>query len=56
MAALRIAARFLRHSRNQTILIVVGIAVLISVQVFVGALITSLQSTLIESTVGHAPR
>ena len=56
MAALRIAARFLRHSRNQTILIVIGIAVLISVQVFVGALITSLQSNLIESTVGHAPQ
>ncbi len=53
MVSLRIATRFLRHSRNQTILIVIGIAVLISVQVFVGALITSLQSNLVESTVGH---
>ena len=56
MAAFRIATRFLRHSRNQTVLIVVGIAVLISVQVFVGALITSLQSNLVESTVGHSPQ
>jgi len=56
MAALRIATRFLRHSRNQTILIVVGIAVLISVQVFVGALITSLQSNLVERTVGSSPQ
>ncbi len=56
MAAFRIATRFLRHSRNQTILIVVGIAVLISVQVFVGALISSLQSNLVESTVGHSPQ
>lgn len=56
MAAFRIATRFLRHSRNQTLLIVVGIAVLISVQVFVGALITSLQSNLVESTVGHSPQ
>lgn len=56
MVAFRIATRFLRHSRNQTILIVLGIAVLISVQVFVGALITSLQTNLVESTVGHAPQ
>lgn len=56
MAAFRIATRFLRHSRNQTILIVVGIAVLISVQVFVGALITSLQSNLVERTVGNSPQ
>ena len=56
MPAFRIATRFLRHSRNQTILIVVGIAVLISVQVFVGALISSLQTNLIEQTVGHAPQ
>jgi lipoprotein-releasing system permease protein len=56
MAAFRIATRFLRHSRNQTILIIVGIAILISVQVFVGALITSLQSNLVESTVGHSPQ
>lgn len=56
MAALRIATRFLRHSRNQTILIILGIAVLISVQVFVGALITSLQSNLVEATVGHSPQ
>ncbi len=56
MPAFRIATRFLRHSRNQTILIVIGIAVLISVQVFVGALISSLQSNLVERTVGNSPQ
>ena len=56
MAAFRIATRFLRHSRNQTLLIVIGIGVLISVQVFVGALISSLQSNLVERTVGHSPQ
>jgi lipoprotein-releasing system permease protein len=56
MPSFRIATRFLRASRNQTILIVIGIAVLISVQVFVGALISSLQSNLVESTVGNSPQ
>lgn len=50
-----IAGRFLKSSRGQTALIVVGIAVAISVQVFVGALITSLQAGLIEDTIGHSP-
>lgn len=56
MAAFRIATRFLRASRNQTILIVLGIAVLISVQVFVGALISSLQQDLVARTVGNSPQ
>jgi lipoprotein-releasing system permease protein len=56
MPSFRIATRFLRSSRNQTILVVVGIAVLISVQVFVGALIGSLQQNLVESTVGNSPQ
>lgn len=53
--SLWIAGRFLRSSRGQTALIVVGIAVAISVQVFVGALISSLQSGLIEDTIGNSP-
>jgi lipoprotein-releasing system permease protein len=54
MLPLRIAARFLRTSPAQTVLIVAGIAVGIAVQVFVGSLITSLQSSLIDRTIGSA--
>jgi lipoprotein-releasing system permease protein len=54
MLPLRIAARFLRKSPAQTVLIVAGIAVGIAVQVFVGSLITSLQSSLIDRTIGSA--
>jgi lipoprotein-releasing system permease protein len=55
MLPLRIAARFLRKSPAQTALIVAGIAVGISVQVFVGSLITSLQASLIDRTIGSSP-
>ncbi len=51
---LRIAIRFLVYGRGQTLLIVGGIAVAISVQVFVGLLIDSLQAGLISQTVGNA--
>jgi lipoprotein-releasing system permease protein len=54
MLPLRIAARFLRRSPAQTVLIVAGIAVGIAVQVFVGSLIASLQSSLIDRTIGSA--
>jgi len=56
MPALKIALRFLKSGRAQTVLIVVGIAIALSVQVFVGALIGSLQSSLIDRTVGHSPQ
>jgi len=52
---LKIALRFLRSSRLQTLLVVIGIAVGVSVQVFVGTLITSLQASLIDRTVGDSP-
>ncbi|MCU0859634.1 MAG: ABC transporter permease [Thermoplasmata archaeon] len=55
MLPLKIAMRFLKSSRLQTILVVLGIAVGVSVQVFVGTLITSLQASLIDSTVGNSP-
>jgi lipoprotein-releasing system permease protein len=51
---LRIAARFLRKSPAQTGLIIAGIAVGIAVQVFVGSLITSLQASLINTTIGSS--
>ena len=53
---LRIAVRFLLSGKTQTILIVGGIAVAISVQVFVGLLLDSLQAGLIENTVGNSPQ
>jgi lipoprotein-releasing system permease protein len=53
---LRIAVRFLTSGKAQTLLIVGGIAVAISVQVFVGLLLDSLQQGLIEQTVGNSPQ
>lgn len=50
-----VAFRFLREGRAQTILILAGIVLGISVQVFLNALISGLQADLIRKTVGHAP-
>ncbi len=47
-----IALKFLRESRSQTALILVGIAVGVSVIVFITALITGLQSNIIDRTLG----
>jgi len=55
MLPLTIAWRFLRTSPVQSVLIVFGIAVGIAVQVFVGSLITSLQASLIQTTIGSSP-
>ena len=54
MLPLSIAWRFLTSNKVQTVMIVLGIAVGISVQVFVGTLIQSLQATLVEQTIGHS--
>jgi lipoprotein-releasing system permease protein len=48
----RIARRFLWRSKVQSALIVLGMGVGIGTQIFVGSLITSLQSSLLDSTVG----
>ena len=56
MLSLRIATRFLRKSPVQSILIAAGIAVGIGVQVFLGSLITSLQTSLIDETIGNSPQ
>jgi lipoprotein-releasing system permease protein len=53
--SLNIAARFLRKSPVQSLLIAAGIAVGIGVQVFLGSLITSLQASLVDQTIGHSP-
>ena len=54
--SLRIATRFLRKSPVQSILIAAGIAVGIGVQVFLGSLITSLQASLVDQTIGNSPQ
>ena len=56
MLSLSIAARFLRKSPAQSILIAAGIAVGIGVQVFLGSLITSLQTSLVDQTIGNSPQ
>jgi lipoprotein-releasing system permease protein len=55
MLSLKIAIRFLKTGGTQNILIVIGIAVAISIQVFVGLLIDSLQRTLVNRTIGNSP-
>jgi len=52
--SLRVALRFLIEGRNQSLFIVIGIAVGVSVIIFIGAIITSLQSNLIEQTLGNS--
>jgi len=49
---LKIAYRFLKSNKAQTILITVGIAIGIGVQIFLGLLIQNLQTDLINNTVG----
>jgi len=56
MLPLRIATRFLKSGKGQTILIVFGIAIAVSVQIFVGLLIIGLQISLINSTIGNQPQ
>ncbi len=52
MLTFTIAARFLRKSLGQSILIAAGIAIGIGVQVFLGSLIIGLQEDLVDQTVG----
>ncbi|MBN2539893.1 MAG: ABC transporter permease [Bacilli bacterium] len=50
--AFQIAKRFLTSAKRQTIVIILGIAIGVSVQVFIGSLISGLQASLIDSTIG----
>lgn len=52
--ALKVAWRFLKSNKGQTILIALGIAIGVSVQVFIGSLITGLQKSLINKTIGSS--
>jgi lipoprotein-releasing system permease protein len=56
MLPFSLALRFLRAGRGQTILIIVGIAIAIAAQIFIGLLITSLQKTLVDRTIGNQPQ
>ena len=50
----KIASRFLKSNKGQTILIILGIAIGVSVQIFIGSLIQGLQKGLIEKTIGNS--
>ncbi len=52
--SLKIAIRFLKSSKGQTILIALGIAIGISVQIFIGSLIQGLQKSLVNTTIGNS--
>ena len=52
--AFKIATRFLLSNKGQTILIALGIAIGISVQIFIGSLISGLQKSLVDTTIGNA--
>ncbi len=52
--AFNIAWRFLTSAKGQTILIIFGIAIGVSVQVFIGSLIAGLQKGLLETTIGSS--
>lgn len=52
--AWNIASRFLKSNRGQTILIVIGIAIGVSVQIFIGSLIDGLQVSLVDKTIGSS--
>ena len=51
-----IALRFLKSNKGQTILIALGIAIGVSVQIFIGLLIQGLQTSLINKTIGNSPQ
>ena len=51
---LKIALRFMRGGRSQTIFIASGIAIGVAVMIFLGLLITSLQASLVDQTIGNS--
>jgi lipoprotein-releasing system permease protein len=56
MLAWSIAKRFLVHNKGQTALVLAGIVLGVSVQIFIGSLITGLQTNLVSKTVDNAPQ
>ena len=55
MLPARIALQFLKNSKFQTILIIIGLGIGIAVQIFVGALLQNLQAGFLESIVNKSP-
>lgn len=53
--AFSVAKRFLGYNKGQTLMIMIGIAIGVSVQIFIGLLISGLQESLINKTVGSTP-
>ncbi len=51
---MHIALRFLKSGRGQTFLIILGIAIGVSVQIFIGSLIQGLQKDLVDKTIGNS--
>jgi lipoprotein-releasing system permease protein len=51
---LRIALRFLKRGKWQTLLIIIGISIGVSVQIFVGILLNSLQQSLLNNFIGNS--
>lgn len=52
--SLKIAARFLKSNKLQTVLIVLGIALGVTVQIFLGLLIKNVANNMIQTTVGNS--
>lgn len=52
--AFSIAVRFLKSGKFQTWFIILGIAIGVSVQVFIGSLISGLQKSLVDKTIGSS--
>ncbi|RII32921.1 ABC transporter permease [Clostridium chromiireducens] len=52
----KIAVRFLMSNKLQTFFIILGIAIGVSVQVFIGTLIDGLQKSLIDKTINNSPQ
>lgn len=51
---LKIALRFMKSGKSQTMFIVVGIALGVTVVIFLGLLINSLQDSLVDQTIGNS--
>ncbi|MGM0395876.1 MAG: ABC transporter permease [Bacillota bacterium] len=52
--SLKIALRFLKSGRGQTLLITLGISIGVAVQLFIGSLIQGLQINLVNTTIGSS--
>jgi lipoprotein-releasing system permease protein len=54
MYELKIALRFLKSGKSQTAFIILGITLGVAVQIFLGSLISSLKTSLIDETIGNS--